>query len=96
MLKRIRHYEEEKDLLLDGLHAVEKAQEWYFKQIALVQEKMKCLGRGDTHLVSEFIGFCLSFLIFHYLLFKKSQNEFWPFFRHGVVNFSLSSVNATI
>lgn len=52
MLKRIRHLEEEKDLLLDGLHAVEKTQEWYFKQIALVQEKMKCLGRGDAHLVS--------------------------------------------
>lgn len=53
MLKRIRHYEEEKDLLLDGLHAVEKTQEWYFKQIALIQEKMKCLGRGDGHLVSQ-------------------------------------------
>lgn len=53
MLKRIRHLEEEKDLLLDGLHAVEKTQEWYFKQIALVQEKMKCLGRGDAHLVSR-------------------------------------------
>lgn len=52
MLKRIRHLEEEKDLLLDGLHAVEKTQEWYFKQIALVQEKMRCLGRGDAHLVS--------------------------------------------
>lgn len=40
-------------LLLDGLHAVEKAQEWYFKQIALIQEKMKSLGRGDGHLVSK-------------------------------------------
>lgn len=53
MLKRIRHLEEEKDLLLDGLHAVENTQEWYFKQIALVQEKMKSLSRGDTHLVSS-------------------------------------------
>lgn len=53
MLKRIRHYEEEKDLLLDGLHAVEKTQEWYFKQIALIQEKMKCL-RHDGHLVCYF------------------------------------------
>lgn len=51
MLKRIRHYEEEKDLLLDGLHAVEKAQEWYFKQIASIQEKMKRLSRGDGQLV---------------------------------------------
>lgn len=53
MLKRIRHYEEEKDLLLDGLHAVEKTQEWYFKQITLIQDKMKCLGQGDGHLVSQ-------------------------------------------
>lgn len=52
LLKRLRHYEEEKELLLDGLRAVEKAQEWYFKQIALVQEKIKYLGSGDTHLVS--------------------------------------------
>lgn len=52
MLKRLRHLEEEKDLLMDGLHAVEKTQEWFFKQIALVQEKMKCLGCGDGHLVS--------------------------------------------
>lgn len=54
MLKKIRHYEEEKDLLLDGLHAVEKAQEWYFKQIALIQEKMKCL-RHDGHMVCSFL-----------------------------------------
>lgn len=53
MLKRLRHLEEEKDLLLEGLNAVEKAQEWYFKQIALVQEKMKYLGRGDNHYVSK-------------------------------------------
>lgn len=59
MLKRIRHYEEEKDLLLDGLHAVEKAQEWYFKQIALIQEKMKCLRHGDAHLVSDEYSFRL-------------------------------------
>lgn len=57
MLKRIRHLEEEKDLLLDGLHAVENTQEWYFKQIALVQEKMKSLSRGDTHLVSQIRSF---------------------------------------
>lgn len=52
MLKRLRYLEEEKDMLLDGLDAIEKTQEWYFKQIAHVQEKMKYLGRGDTHLVS--------------------------------------------
>lgn len=63
MLKRIRHYEEEKDLLLDGLHAVEKAQEWYFKQIASIQEKMKRLSRGDGQLVREMKFFRFSFQI---------------------------------
>lgn len=62
MLKRIRHLEEEKDLLLDGLHAVEKAQEWYFKQIALIQEKMKRLSRGDGNSVSNQHIFQLLFL----------------------------------
>lgn len=64
VLKRLRHLEEEKDLLLEGLNAVEKAQEWYFKQIALVQEKMKYLARGDTHYVSESLFVCFIFVRF--------------------------------
>lgn len=71
MLKRIRHYEEEKDLLLDGLHAVEKAQEWYFKQIASIQEKMKRLSRGDGQLVGIKVlkssDFTIFFSIFPFL-----------------------------
>ncbi|XP_044762036.1 suppressor APC domain-containing protein 2 [Coccinella septempunctata] len=45
MLKRIKQTEQEKDVLMQGLQAVEKAREWYLKQIAALQEKMKYLGR---------------------------------------------------
>ncbi|XP_063910839.1 suppressor APC domain-containing protein 2 [Zophobas morio] len=45
MLKRMKQIEQEKDVLMQGLNAVEKAREWYLKQVAAVQEKMKYLGR---------------------------------------------------
>lgn len=37
---------------MNGLGAVEKARDWYLKQVAGVQEKMKYLGRMG-HLVSQ-------------------------------------------
>ncbi|KAB0796997.1 hypothetical protein PPYR_11058 [Photinus pyralis] len=45
MLKRMKQIEQEKDVLMQGLSGIEKAREWYLKQIAAVQEKMKHLGR---------------------------------------------------
>ncbi|XP_017773425.1 PREDICTED: suppressor APC domain-containing protein 2 [Nicrophorus vespilloides] len=45
MLKRMKQIEQEKDVLVTGLNAVDKAREWYLKQVAAVQEKMKYLGR---------------------------------------------------
>uniref|UniRef100_A0A336MYE5 CSON009916 protein n=1 Tax=Culicoides sonorensis TaxID=179676 RepID=A0A336MYE5_CULSO len=50
MLKRMKQIEQEKDVLLEGLSAVEKARDWYLKQIAVVQEKIKTLGRTGTHM----------------------------------------------
>ncbi|EEB17625.1 conserved hypothetical protein [Pediculus humanus corporis] len=49
MLKRIKQIEQEKDVLMQGLTAVERAREWYLKQVAIVQEKMKYLGRIGSH-----------------------------------------------
>lgn len=37
---------------MHGLQAVERAREWYHKQIAAVQEKMKYLGRTNSHTVN--------------------------------------------
>lgn len=51
MLKRMKQIEQEKDVLMQGLNGIEKAREWYLKQIAAVQEKMKYLGRMG-HVVS--------------------------------------------
>ncbi|KAL1117243.1 hypothetical protein AAG570_004569, partial [Ranatra chinensis] len=45
MLKRMKQIEVEKDVLMQGLEAVDRARDWYMKQIAAVQEKMKYLGR---------------------------------------------------
>ncbi|XP_063702252.1 suppressor APC domain-containing protein 2 [Culicoides brevitarsis] len=53
MLKRLKQIEQEKDVLLEGLSAVEKARDWYLKQIAIVQDKIKYLGRTGTHMVSQ-------------------------------------------
>lgn len=54
MLKRMKQIEQEKDVLMQGLSAVEKAREWYIKQVAVVQDKMKCLGK---------MGYVVSLLI---------------------------------
>ncbi|KAK9499777.1 hypothetical protein O3M35_002749 [Rhynocoris fuscipes] len=54
MLKRMKQIELEKDVLMQGLEAVDRARDWYLKQIAAVQEKMKYLGRmGHSEQWSE-------------------------------------------
>lgn len=50
MLKRMKQIEQEKDVLMQGLQAVERARDWYLKQISAVQEKMKYLGRMGSHM----------------------------------------------
>lgn len=55
MLKRMKQIEQEKEVLMQGLGAIEKAREWYLKQVAAVQEKMKYLGRMG-HVVSNLIA----------------------------------------
>lgn len=55
MLKRIKQIEQEKDVLMQGLTAVEKARDWYLKQVSAVQDKMKYLGRMG-HVVSVVCG----------------------------------------
>lgn len=52
MLKKLKQFEQEKDVLIQGLSAVEKAQEWYIKQISIVQEKIKQLGKMGSYMVS--------------------------------------------
>ena len=45
-IKRMKQLEQEKDILLQGLEAVERARDWYQKQIQAVQDKQKYIGKG--------------------------------------------------
>ncbi|XP_063529155.1 suppressor APC domain-containing protein 2 [Cydia strobilella] len=49
LLKRMKQIEQEKDVLLQGLNAVEEAREWYLKQLGEVQEKMRHAGRMGVY-----------------------------------------------
>ncbi|KAL4703075.1 hypothetical protein ACJJTC_010549 [Scirpophaga incertulas] len=49
LLKRMKQIEQEKDILLQGLTAVEEAREWYLKQLTDVQEKMRYAGRMGAY-----------------------------------------------
>lgn len=51
LLKRMKQIEQEKDILLQGLTAIEDAREWYLKQLAEVQEKMRYAGRMGAYVV---------------------------------------------
>lgn len=55
-MKRMKQIEQEKDVLLQGLAAVDKAREWYLKQISATQEKIKHLGRMGSHVVSNMLS----------------------------------------
>lgn len=48
----MKQIESEKEVLLEGLQAVERAREWYRKQIAIVQDKMKYICRMGSHVSS--------------------------------------------
>ncbi|XP_046370267.1 suppressor APC domain-containing protein 2-like isoform X2 [Haliotis rufescens] len=45
-IKRMKQFEEERDMLLQGLEAVDTAREWYRKQISAIQDKQKYLGKA--------------------------------------------------
>ncbi|GAB6023531.1 suppressor APC domain containing 2 [Chamberlinius hualienensis] len=50
MLKRMKQLEQEKDVLLQGLEAVDKARGWYMQQVEAVQEKMKYIGQSTANM----------------------------------------------
>ncbi|KAH8413732.1 hypothetical protein KR222_005172 [Zaprionus bogoriensis] len=52
MLKRLKHLEEQRELLLFGLDGVEKARDFYMQQVLNVQEQIKYFGRLGTRYVS--------------------------------------------
>lgn len=56
MLKKLRQYEQEKEILLQGLSAVEKARDWYVQKVAKCEDKIKYLGQIGSHVVSSLNG----------------------------------------
>lgn len=63
-LKRMKQIEVEKDILMQGLEAVDRAREWYLKQIAVVQDKMQYIGKMG-YSVSIFSIFRIDRLLLH-------------------------------
>lgn len=53
MLRRLKHLEEQRELLLFGLDGVEKARDFYMQQVLNVQEQIKYFGRLGTRFVSN-------------------------------------------
>ncbi|CAH4004962.1 unnamed protein product [Pieris brassicae] len=49
LIKKMKQIEQEKDILLQGLSAVEEAREWYLKQLAEVQDKIRYTGRMGAY-----------------------------------------------
>lgn len=60
LLKRMKQIEQEKDVLMQGLAAVEEARDWYLKQLGEVQEKIRYASRVGTYVVRSLYFFtCL-------------------------------------
>lgn len=48
MIKRLKLLEQEKDILLQGLDAVERARNWYIQQITAVSDRLEQVSKWDT------------------------------------------------
>lgn len=62
---------------MHGLQAVERARDWYHKQIAAVQEKMKYLGRTNSHTVSLAEKITKIIKVFDVLIYLLIQQDQW-------------------
>jgi hypothetical protein len=99
----MKQIEQEKDVLMQGLQAVERAREWYLKQVAAVQEKMKYLGRMGSHMVSniseEYIKYTSRNILHHnssmYGFFAMLRSIVTSFMLHILIVFKLYTVKLT-
>ena len=48
-LRRIQALEQERQVLITGLQAVDKAREWYHSQLNSTQEKIRLLGKSTAN-----------------------------------------------
>ena len=47
-IKRMKQYEQEKEILLQGLEMVDRARDWYIKNVNTIQGKLRFLGQTPT------------------------------------------------
>jgi hypothetical protein len=55
----MKQLEQEKEVLLQGLQAVERAKEWYVQQLAALNDKMHFLGRDACYHSVSFQDFLI-------------------------------------
>jgi Adenomatous polyposis coli tumour suppressor protein len=55
----MKQLEQEKEVLLQGLQAVERAKEWYVQQLAALNDKMHFLGRDACYHSVSFSRFLI-------------------------------------
>lgn len=48
-IRRIQQLEQERNLFLQGLDAIDRARDWYLRQIAIIQEKMVYVSKVGTY-----------------------------------------------
>ncbi|OQR66746.1 hypothetical protein BIW11_13952, partial [Tropilaelaps mercedesae] len=49
MIRRLKLLEEEREVLQKGLQAVERARDWYLRQIGIVQDKLQATSHGHAN-----------------------------------------------
>ena len=85
-IKRMKQLEQEKGNLLKGLEMVEQAQEWYHKQVVVVEEKQKYIGQTSYNVSAhlqrererereERRGGFLSLSIYQNILYRKKTEK---------------------
>lgn len=52
MIRRLKLLEEEREVLQKGLQAVERARDWYLRQVGNVQDKLQATSHGYANPVS--------------------------------------------
>ncbi len=48
-IRRIQQFEQERSLFLQGLDAIDRARDWYLRQIAIIQDKIVYVGKVGTY-----------------------------------------------
>jgi len=48
-IRRIQQFEQERNIFLQGLDAIDRARDWYLRQIAIIQDKIAYVSKVGTY-----------------------------------------------